>query len=653
MACPPLWVAAATSIIIAGQPHDVGRPVVLWCDAERGFDGYAEACVEPSSMGESVCCVRSFRRYGARAGVRPGSLPDLQRTVHQLVLHHDGCVNSRSCFRSMHDMPRADGGCGLSAHFMIDADGTIYQTLDVTERALHAGRANQGSVGVELCNRGDAGRDELDRLPADYRTRAVRTVVINQRAHQAFDFRPEQYASVTALARVLLRALPQIRPLMPEAGGKPLLATLADPLGFRGIVGHFHVDSDQRKWDPGAFDWAQLLDSLHALYLPVAVRGHDRFPQDDVSRLQAMTRSAFFNAEAGYAGAGSTYPVGFGGLWDPGISLLGAPQAPIRAPARGMVVAARRGDTTTGTRGFVLMRHDEDLGPRGQVRIFTRLSGLTPALVQPGAQTWLQSLAGAQRSAILQTLAAGRTALLDQPIEAGDVVGVADGQRAEGGVRFELFTAGPLPAALAQSFVLADGTGDGPVCARAGILHALGVARASAFGQQAAAALVAEGGADQRQLLRRMSVRLRHPFGDRARAEAFLAAPALAGLSLAERRGLFAQVIASEVFWTDALSRHAGLPRSQTVYFHHPLTFLASLAALRGGLPLRWPSADFQQGTVPTAGEPEAGRGALAWLRPAVSVRQPLRLGPIVRPSFPAPARAEIPLVVLPPLEER
>ena len=38
----------------------------------------------------------------------------------------------------------------LSCHFLIDVCGTVYQTLDVVERAWHATSANDSSVGVEL-----------------------------------------------------------------------------------------------------------------------------------------------------------------------------------------------------------------------------------------------------------------------------------------------------------------------------------------------------------------------------------------------------------------------------------------------------------------------------------------------------------------------
>ena len=41
---------------------------------------------------------------------------------------------------------------GISVHFLIDNDGTIYQTLDLQHAAFHAGKVNRKSVGVEISN---------------------------------------------------------------------------------------------------------------------------------------------------------------------------------------------------------------------------------------------------------------------------------------------------------------------------------------------------------------------------------------------------------------------------------------------------------------------------------------------------------------------
>src|SRR5207302_1593164 len=87
-------------------------------------------------------------------------LPTLQRVVDQFVIHYDAAGTSKNCFRTLQDFR------GLSVHFMIDLDGTIYQTLDVKERAFHATTANTRSVGVEIANIGafpvGASEDPLD-----------------------------------------------------------------------------------------------------------------------------------------------------------------------------------------------------------------------------------------------------------------------------------------------------------------------------------------------------------------------------------------------------------------------------------------------------------------------------------------------------------
>ena len=88
---------AGTSIMVAGQPFDVGRPVVLWNDPE-GFDGYAQNCIETRAAANSPCCQHAFNRFQARKALPSRTLAGLQTVIRQVVLHLDGCVNSRSCF---------------------------------------------------------------------------------------------------------------------------------------------------------------------------------------------------------------------------------------------------------------------------------------------------------------------------------------------------------------------------------------------------------------------------------------------------------------------------------------------------------------------------------------------------------------------------
>lgn len=71
--------------------------------------------------------------------------PDRQPQV--FVNHWDVCLSSEDCANVLNKR-------GISVHFLIDNDGTIYQTLDTQHGAWHAGqrKANHNSIGVEISN---------------------------------------------------------------------------------------------------------------------------------------------------------------------------------------------------------------------------------------------------------------------------------------------------------------------------------------------------------------------------------------------------------------------------------------------------------------------------------------------------------------------
>ena len=152
-------------IVVAGQFFHTGTPVVLWLDpggydayrVERRFSAYDESNWETSKV--AVPSLSTPNRFSLRKSeltdleierVRGGGwdLPLLQQKVDQFVLHFDVSGTSRQCFKVLHDLR-----C-LSVHFMLDLDGTLYQTLDLKERAWHATSSNSRSVGIEIANIG-------------------------------------------------------------------------------------------------------------------------------------------------------------------------------------------------------------------------------------------------------------------------------------------------------------------------------------------------------------------------------------------------------------------------------------------------------------------------------------------------------------------
>jgi N-acetyl-anhydromuramyl-L-alanine amidase AmpD len=253
-------------IVVCGQRFHIGTPVVTWDQ----FPGY-------SFYGKGECFVGG-----------PGEIEALRAQVDQFVLHYDVCGVSKTCYQVLLDRK-------LSVHFMLDVDGTLYQGLDLADRAWHATRSNPRSIGVEIANLGayPPGKGQiLDTWytedadgpylapPARLGDGGVRTpgfvarpvrwrkIVAETQGEtlEQYDFTIEQYAALVKLAAGLVRVFPLIQPEAPRAeDGTVASAVLPDDAwkAFQGILGHYHVQ--QNKTDPGpAFDWESFLSAVQA-----------------------------------------------------------------------------------------------------------------------------------------------------------------------------------------------------------------------------------------------------------------------------------------------------------------------------------------------------------------------------------------------------
>ncbi|HWX22102.1 MAG TPA: N-acetylmuramoyl-L-alanine amidase [Candidatus Binatia bacterium] len=295
-------------IVVAGRFVHTGTSVVLWMDP-GGYDAYRVerrfGPLEKAGWDASHAEVRGLtspNRYNMRRSglstdelerVRGGGwdLPTLQRVVDQFVIHFDVCGISRQCFNVLQDHR------DLSVHFMLDLDGTIYQTLDLKERAWHATTSNSRSVGIEIANMGAYGDKEENPLadwyskdasgqpritiPAQYGDGGLRTKgyvghparpepisgTIQGRELVQYDFTPEQYQALAKLTATLCKVLPKIKCDYPkDANGKLILQKLpGDELEkYQGVLGHFHIQTD--KVDPGpAFQWDYVIGGARRL----------------------------------------------------------------------------------------------------------------------------------------------------------------------------------------------------------------------------------------------------------------------------------------------------------------------------------------------------------------------------------------------------
>jgi N-acetyl-anhydromuramyl-L-alanine amidase AmpD len=179
--------------------------------------------------------------FAEQAGWQMRSRPD-GGGVDLIVLHWDECISSTHCFAVL--LQRQ-----LSVHLMLDADGTVYQALDLAEaRAWHARTHNERSVGIEIQNAllPKAG------VPQDARRGWVEeTLPHTERTFGHLDFTPEQKACVQKLVPWLCQKLGVPARLPQTADGHVPNNLCAQP--FDGVCGHYHLQTD--KVDPGAMLW--------------------------------------------------------------------------------------------------------------------------------------------------------------------------------------------------------------------------------------------------------------------------------------------------------------------------------------------------------------------------------------------------------------
>ncbi len=287
---------AGEHIVIAGERFAIHAPVVLWT-TPGGYDATSTQLAFPATPPDEPPKGLRYQPGRAELGAEQGaaesaaaarSLAHTREIVDQFVLHYDAAGTSRACFRTLHDLRK------LSVHFLLDLDGTLYQTMDLADTAWHATRSNRRSVGIEIANigafapgqrspadewyvndergvrvnvpirLGEAGQRMQSFVPRPARPRPVRGTIQGQTL-EMWDLTPAQYESLARLAAGLSQALPKLRLEVPceQAGveSSPVASQVLDDAQwerFQGVLGHYHVQAN--KVDPGpAFDWERFL----------------------------------------------------------------------------------------------------------------------------------------------------------------------------------------------------------------------------------------------------------------------------------------------------------------------------------------------------------------------------------------------------------
>lgn len=360
--------------------------------------------------------------------------PDVRKgAVNKVVLHHDGTNTSDLCYRVLVNR-------NLSTHILIDVDGTVYQPLNLAYVAFHAAGVNDASIGIDLNN-----PCRPERASSRHGDREVFSGRINGGRLVSLGYTDAQYASLIAVLQALVKFFPNLPgeiPIGPD--GKVVDRKLQSFGSFAGIVGHYHVSAN--KWDPGpGFDWERVVTGIRGrqLYYPVTLpntQNLSEIPKMSADRVQALAENYFLRVEQG---DGGYYPVGVNQAWHTGIHLPVPEGTEVRAPSAGTVLVARNMDRDRlGSPNFVLIKHKKTFGRR-DVEFYTLLMHLKKQpLTVKSEVPWIKKLIDQPRGRSklaeyhddgramsapgLYALESGRVALIEVPVEAGEIVGHSD-----------------------------------------------------------------------------------------------------------------------------------------------------------------------------------------------------------------------------------
>lgn len=239
-------------VLVAGQRHEV--PVDVVTDVLR-FEGLAELAALDKARANVAETFAPRTRAGA--AVDPSKAEEV-RAVVELIVLHDTATQTRA------ERIAALIEAGASAHFVIDWDGRVYQTLDLAYAARHTldpGTDNR-SIGIELVNPRDL--DQSGALP-DGSVRPQSEKVSVQGTELAhWGYTENQLASLERLVDGLLAIFPQVARRLPSGAAGVVPRAVVSGLDAdtnSGVVGHLHLSKDAS--DPGAaFPWERLAKHL-------------------------------------------------------------------------------------------------------------------------------------------------------------------------------------------------------------------------------------------------------------------------------------------------------------------------------------------------------------------------------------------------------
>ena len=364
-------------IYMAGRPIPIktDAKVVTFMDGGPSFYSPATTGASPGEVTNMVTRRPNGRVFSKRrapnnvwlkadvnqfAGVTGEELDLLRQTIVQIAVHHDVTLEAMKTFGVLVSR-------GLSTHFVVNHDGTLYQCLDIYHSAWATGDNNNGCIAVDMNN-----PVKLEMAAQDPATppRQVFKGKVNGSMKVMLGYTEAQYATFIALMRAFVTPLkisgvywipvPRVAehcfpPLNQD--GKVISRLVKGHLSYQGFLGHWHCSSN--KWDPGpALDWLRILAGVQGERnsFPVLLAGYGNLTDLSGQGLKDALAAYYQNIESNETGG--WYPIGANQSWHSGVHIHVDEGSPVFSMSKGTIIAVRNvSRVDLGDPSFVLVRH--------------------------------------------------------------------------------------------------------------------------------------------------------------------------------------------------------------------------------------------------------------------------------------------------------
>jgi hypothetical protein len=349
---------------------------------------------------------------------------------------------------------------------------------------------------------------------------------------------------------------------------------------YAGYIGHYHLT--QQKWDPGPFDFKDFCTRLRgALCFPMFPRqepkaGEDKpvIPEDTGDLKQAAKELYKLNEERADGGFFPVGPWGESRLWHGGIHVVGKPAGGVFAPYPGRLVAARMGrDSAIGSFNFVLLRHELSLGT-AKLRLYSLYMHLADELKRDQPVEWMTKEGWKTRAG-----KAGAVVLLDEPIEAGALIGhvgkVGPDDLSRSQVHIEFF-ADQFLEKFSNDWQLVDGSAGGRFCEAPEINSIIDTNKDGILSRQEVTEFFANGSGEQ--LRHMVTMHVSEWTFEPSWAEALRVPKDFKARKPPDKQiditAMVDDQITPGLWWDPAVATHCRLPRDGVVYHYHPVAFI-------------------------------------------------------------------------------